>query len=58
MFQFYQVFTERLEKSVDPDQLASQKPADLALHSFPYRINPSLAWCGLKCHLYNSLPTV
>ena len=27
-------FTSKVENSVDPDQLASQKPADLDLHSF------------------------
>ena len=29
---FKHVLTSRLEKGVDPDQLASQKPADLDLH--------------------------
>ena len=28
------VISGRVENSVDPDQLASQKPADLDLHSF------------------------
>ena len=31
------VFTGRVENSVDPDQLASQKPADLDLHCFQNR---------------------
>ena len=38
------VFTCRVEKSVDLDQLASQKSADLNLHCFANRICPSLAW--------------
>ena len=29
-----------MEKSVDPDQLASKKPADLDLHCFLIRIYP------------------
>ena len=37
------VFTSRMENSVDPDQLASQKPADLDLHCFQDRIFSSLA---------------
>ena len=28
----------RVDNSVDPDQLASEKPADLALHCFQNRI--------------------
>ena len=31
----------RVSNSVDPDQLASQKPADLDLHCFKNRIYPS-----------------
>ena len=39
------VFTHisRVENSVDPDQLASQKPADLYLHCFQNRIYPGSA---------------
>ena len=33
-YSYYQLFTSRAENSVDPDQLASQKPADLDLHCF------------------------
>ena len=36
-------FTSRVEKSVDPDQLASEKPADLDLHCFQNRIYPGSA---------------
>ena len=35
------VFTSRVETSADPDQLASEKPADLDQHRFPNRIYPS-----------------
>ena len=35
------------EKSVDPNQLASQKPADLDLHYFQNRIYPGSARQGL-----------
>ena len=38
------VFTSKGENSVDPDQLASQKPADLDLHCFQNWIYPTLAW--------------
>ena len=31
-------FYKQLENSVDPDQLASEKPADLDLHGFQNRI--------------------
>ena len=31
-------FISSVEKSVDPDQLASEKPADLDLHCFQNRI--------------------
>ena len=34
----------RLENSVDPDQLVSKKPADLDLHCFENRIYPNSAW--------------
>ena len=34
------VFKSRLENSVDPDQLASVKPADLDLHCFQNKIYP------------------
>ena len=36
--------TSRLEKSVDSDQLASEKPADLDLDCFQNRLYPHLAW--------------
>ena len=36
--QFVQSHFSRLENSVDPDQLASEKPADLDLHCFQNRI--------------------
>ena len=38
------VFTNTVENSVDPDQLASHKPADLDLHCFQNRIYTILAW--------------
>ena len=37
------IFTSSLENSVDPDQLASKKPADLDLNWFQSRIYPGLA---------------
>ena len=38
--QAYQhVFTSRVKNSVDPDQLASEKPADLNLHCFKHDIS-------------------
>ena len=37
---YYQLFTARVEKSADPDQLASQKPADLDMLCFQSRIYP------------------
>ena len=37
------VFTRGVENSVDPDQLASEKPADLDLHCFQNRKYPDLA---------------
>ena len=33
---------------MEPDQLASEKPADLDLHCLLYRIYPDLAGHGLK----------
>ena len=36
------VFKSRVENSVDPDQLASEKPADLALHCSQNKLYPSL----------------
>ena len=33
----------RMENSVDPDQLASEKPADLDLHCFQDRKYPDVA---------------
>ena len=41
-------FTRRVESSVDSDQLASQKPADLDLPCFRNRVNLGLAWQGLN----------
>ena len=41
------LFTRRAENSVDPDQLASEKPADLDPHFFQNRIYPDSAWKGL-----------
>ena len=38
---------------MDPDQLASQKPADLDLHCFQIRIYPGLALLGLIFVLLN-----
>ena len=38
-------------KTVDPDQLASKKPADLDLHCFQNRLYPGSAWLGL-IHVY------
>ena len=38
------------KNSVDPDQLASWKPADQDLHCFQNRSYPSLAWYGLHNH--------
>ena len=37
-------FRGRVENSFDPDQLASEKPADLDLHCFQKRIHLCLAW--------------
>ena len=37
------LFTSRVQNRVDPDQLASEKPADLDLHSFQNRVYPSIA---------------
>ena len=45
---YVHVFTSRVGNSVDPDQLASQKPADLDLHCFQNRIQPGLVWKGLR----------
>ena len=38
------VLTSRVENSVDHDQLASQKPADLDLHCFQNGIYLGLTW--------------
>ena len=40
----------KVENSVDPDQLASLKPADLDLHSFQNMMHPSLAKYGLTSY--------
>ena len=37
------VFKSIVENSVDPDQLASEKPADLDLRCFQNKINPGSA---------------
>ena len=42
------VFTSRLGNNVDPDQLASEKPADLNLQCFQKQINLGSAEQGLK----------
>ena len=36
-----------MENSVDPDQLASEKPGDQDLHNFQNWINSDAAWLGL-----------
>ena len=41
-FSYWHGLTIRVENSVDPDQLASEKPADLDLHCFQNRIYLSL----------------
>ena len=38
----------RVEDSVDPDQLASQKPADLDLHCFQKQDISGLSWTRVK----------
>ena len=47
-FQLLNLFTTRVKSRVDPDQLASEKPADLDLHCFQNRIQPGSAWRGLN----------
>ena len=42
-FSYRHGFTNREENSVDPDQLAFQKPADLDLHCFHKRMYHYLA---------------
>ena len=42
------VFTSRAENSVDPDQLAFLKPAELNLHCFQNRIYPGLGMTRVK----------
>ena len=44
----YNAFTSRVEKRVDPDQLASEKPADLDLECFQKRMYQGPAWQGLN----------
>ena len=48
------VFTSRGENSVDPDQLASEKPADRDLHCFQNGIISLYSWVHtwqqLSCH--------
>ena len=48
-FIWWHVLTRIIESSVDPDQLASEKPADLDLHCFQNRIlvYPGLTWFEL-----------
>ena len=48
LINFRMYFTRRVESSVDSDQLASQKPADLDLPCFQNRVNLGLAWQGLN----------
>ena len=43
-FSFWHGLTSRVENSVDPDQLASEKPADLDLYCFQNNIYPCLTW--------------
>ena len=38
------IYSYVLTNSVDPDQLAPQKPADLDLHCFQNKRYPGLAW--------------
>ena len=56
---FLTCIRSRIENSVDSDQLASEKPADLTLHCFQDRISqyPRLAWQGLigLMYCYNNL---
>ena len=44
---YWHILTSKVENSVDPGQLASQKPADLDLHCFQNRIYPGSTWFGL-----------
>ena len=47
------LFSVRVQKSVDPDQMASselQKPVDLDLQCFIKMICPGSAWQGLNVH--------
>ena len=46
----YSIFTSSLENSVDPDQLASKKPAALDLSWFQRRIYPGLACRWVTCN--------
>ena len=43
-FQLFDVYTGRLETSVDPDQLVSEMPADLNRHCFSNRIYKLQQW--------------
>ena len=43
-FHLLTCFTSTAESSVDPDQLASQKPADLYLHCFQNKTYPGYTW--------------
>ena len=45
---YQSVFTIKVENSVDPDQLASQKPADQYLHCFQNKIYLCSTWKGLN----------
>ena len=45
---YQNVLTSKMENSVDPDQLAFQKPADLYLYCFQNKIYLGSAWKGLN----------
>ena len=45
-------FTRRVKNCVNPNQLASEKPADLYVHCFQNRIYLGSAWQGIILALY------
>ena len=45
---YLRIITSKVENSVDPDQLASKKQADLDLHSFQNKIYFWLAWVWIS----------
>ena len=45
-------FTSQLENSVDPDQLASEKPADLDLHCFQNRIMDTCRFSMVEVNIW------